>query len=97
MHHTTSLIARRQARRRTQAGRASHSLVRRLGNSITPAPVAALSRLPIPLMASLLWTASRVDAMRKTGVAGYGEPRALIDAMSAAGAGETPALLAVRP
>lgn len=31
MHHTTSLIARRQARRHTQAGRISQSLVRRLG------------------------------------------------------------------
>jgi hypothetical protein len=48
-------------------------------------------------LTSLLWTASRLDAIRKAGAAGYGEPRALIDAMSAAGAGETPALLAVRP
>jgi 2-dehydropantoate 2-reductase len=72
-------------------------LVRRLGNSITPAPVAMVSRLPTSLLASLLWTASRLDVIRKAGAAGYGEPRALIDAMSAAGAGETPALLAVRP
>ena len=72
-------------------------LVRRLGNTLTPAPVAAVSRLPIPLAASLLWTASRLSALRKAGAAGYGEPRALIDAMSAAAPGETPALLAVRP
>lgn len=72
-------------------------LVRRLGNSITPAPAEVVSRMPTPLVASLLWTASRLDAIRESGAAGYGEPRALIDAMSAAGAGETPALLAVRP
>ena len=72
-------------------------LVRRLGNTITPAPVAMVSRLPIPITASLLWTTSRLGALRKAGAAGYGEPRTLIDAMSAAAPGETPALLAVRP
>jgi hypothetical protein len=61
------------------------------------APVAAVSRLPTPVVASLLWTGSRLGAIRKAGAAGYGEPRTLIDAMSAAAPGETPALLAVRP
>lgn len=72
-------------------------LVRRLGNTITPAPVATVSRLPIPVVASMLWTASRLDALRKAGAGGYGEPRTLIDAMAATAPGETPALLAVRP
>jgi 2-dehydropantoate 2-reductase len=72
-------------------------LVRRLGNTITPAPMELLGRLPLPVMASLLWTFVRVEAIRKTGAAGPGEPRALIDAMSAAAPGETPALLAIRP
>lgn len=72
-------------------------LVRRLGNTITPAPVAAVSRLPVPAIASLLWATSRLEAIRKTGAAGYGEPRALIDAMLAAAPGEMPALRAIRP
>ncbi|MDI1475048.1 2-dehydropantoate 2-reductase N-terminal domain-containing protein [Polyangium sp. y55x31] len=72
-------------------------LVRRLGNTLTPAPVATVSRLPIPVLASLLWTASRLSPIRKAGAAGYSEPRTLIDAMAAAAPGEIPALLAVRP
>lgn len=72
-------------------------LVRRLGNTITPAPMVVVSRLPTPMLATLLWTLSRVPAMRKAGAAGPGEPRTLIDAMSAAAPGETPALLAIRP
>ncbi|WP_437737686.1 ketopantoate reductase family protein [Sorangium sp. So ce1335] len=72
-------------------------LVRQLGNTITPEPVAALSRLPTPVLATLLWTSTRIEAMRKLGAAGPGEPRALIDAMAAAAPGQTPALLAIRP
>ncbi|XXT19712.1 2-dehydropantoate 2-reductase N-terminal domain-containing protein [Sorangium sp. So ce429] len=72
-------------------------LVRQLGNTITPEPVAKLSRLPTPALAAFLWTLSRIDAVRKTGAAGPGEPRALIDAMAAAAPGQTPALLAIRP
>ncbi|WP_438020529.1 2-dehydropantoate 2-reductase N-terminal domain-containing protein [Sorangium sp. So ce315] len=72
-------------------------LVRQLGNTITPEPVAVLSRLPARVLATLLWTSSRLEAMRKTGAAGPGEPRSLIDAMAAAAPGQTPALLAIRP
>lgn len=72
-------------------------LVRRLGNTITPTPMVVVSHMPKPMVAALLWTLTRVTAMRKTGAAGPGEPRALIDAMTAAAPGETPALLAIRP
>ncbi|WP_437306692.1 ketopantoate reductase family protein [Sorangium sp. So ce388] len=72
-------------------------VVRQLGNAITPEPVAKLSRLPTPALAAFLWTLSRIDAVRKTGAAGPGEPRALIDAIAAAAPGQTPALLAIRP
>ncbi|WP_437640709.1 ketopantoate reductase family protein [Sorangium sp. So ce854] len=72
-------------------------LVRQLGNTITPEPVAVLSRLPTRVLATLLWTSSRLEAMRKAGAAGPGEPRSLIDAMAAAAPGQTPALLAIRP
>jgi 2-dehydropantoate 2-reductase len=39
----------------------------------------------------------RIPSIRALGAAGYAEPRALIDAMSAAAPGQIPALLAVRP
>ncbi|KYF79229.1 2-dehydropantoate 2-reductase [Sorangium cellulosum] len=72
-------------------------LVRQLGNTITPEPIARLSRLPTPVVATFLWTLSKVEALRKLGAAGPGEPRTLIDAMAAAAPGQTPALLAIRP
>jgi 2-dehydropantoate 2-reductase len=72
-------------------------VVRELGNTITPKPMVMLSRLPTPMVATLLWTFSRIEAIRKTGAAGPGEPRMLIDAMAAAAPGRTPTLLAVRP
>lgn len=72
-------------------------LVRKLGNKITPEPIVVLSRLPMPMVAALLWTVSRQSAIRKVGAAGPGEPRTLIDAMAAAAPGQTPALLAIRP
>ena len=72
-------------------------LVRRLGNTITPVPVVMLSRMPTRMAAALLWTLSRVATIRRLGAAGPGEPCTLIDAMSAAAPGQTPALLAVRP
>jgi 2-dehydropantoate 2-reductase len=72
-------------------------LVRRLGNTITPASMVPLSRLPTPVCAALLWGLSRSAAIRKAGAAGPGEPRTLIDMMAAAAPGRTPALLAVRP
>ncbi|WP_437570487.1 ketopantoate reductase family protein [Sorangium sp. So ce542] len=72
-------------------------VVRELGNTLTPAPIAALSRLPTPAAAALVWTLSRVEAIRKTGATGPAEPRALIDAIAAAAPGRTPALLAIRP
>jgi 2-dehydropantoate 2-reductase len=72
-------------------------LVRKLGNTVTPGRVRVLSRLPTPLMALVLWALSRFPEIRKAGAAGPGEPRTLIDAMSAAAPGETPALLAIRP
>ncbi|PCC74952.1 2-dehydropantoate 2-reductase [Nannocystis exedens] len=73
-------------------------LVRRLGNVITPALMVLFSRMPIRLLASLLWSISRSPAIRKSGAAGFGEPRTLIDAMLAAAAPhELPALRAIRP
>lgn len=72
-------------------------LVRHLGNALTPAPIAALRHVPTPVTAGLLWWASRLATIRKAGAAGPREPRSLIDAMSAAAPGRTPALLSVRP
>jgi len=68
-----------------------------LGNTLTPPAMARMSRLPVPALAALLWTATRVPSIRVSGAAGYAEPRALIDAMSAAAPGQIPRLLGVRP
>jgi 2-dehydropantoate 2-reductase len=72
-------------------------VVRELGHAITPAPIALLSRMPVVVMALFLWTASRAHAVRQIGVAGAGEARSLLDAMTAAARSDTPALRAVRP
>ncbi|MFT3707491.1 MAG: 2-dehydropantoate 2-reductase N-terminal domain-containing protein [Archangium sp.] len=73
-------------------------LVKKLGNAITPAPMVVLSCLPRVSTAALLWSATRVSSLRKSGAAGMKEPRALIDSMHAvAPGGALPKLLAVRP
>ena len=73
------------------------ALVRRLGNVITPAAMVTYGRLPILATAALLWAMSRVASIRRTGAAGPGEARTLIDMMTAADPEHTRALLAVRP
>lgn len=73
------------------------ALVRQLGHAITPRPMEVLARSPLRVMAALLWASTRSPGFRKTGAAGVGEARALIDAMIAAAPGPTPALLAIRP
>lgn len=72
------------------------ALVLRLGSAITPAPLALIRRAPAPLLASLLWISSRLAAVRKMGVLGPSEPRALIDAMAALSPGQTPLLRAAQ-
>ena len=84
----------------TQLGRALDegvALVRRLGNRITPAFAVVLSRLPRFVVAAIMWTATRVPALRRLGALGAREPLALIDAMDAMAPGQIPTLLAVRP
>jgi 2-dehydropantoate 2-reductase len=73
------------------------ALVRRLGNRITPAFAVVLSRLPTFLVAAIMWTATRVPALRRLGALGAREPLALIDAMDAMAPGQLPTLRAVRP
>jgi 2-dehydropantoate 2-reductase len=73
------------------------TLVRRLGNTLTPLPMAVMSWLPSAGVAALLWGATRVPALRNSGVAGGTEPRALIDSMQATAPGQVPTLLEVRP
>jgi len=72
--------------------------VRSLGNVITPASVAMLARLPVPVLAALLWALTRVPVFTSTIAAvPADEPGVLIDQMTAAAPGQTPELLAVRP
>jgi len=73
-------------------------LVHHLGNSVTPAPIAIIGRSPVPAVATLLWILTRLDVFTRTiAVGAAGEARTLIDEMTSASPGRTPALLAVRP
>lgn len=72
-------------------------LVRSVGSTITPSGIGVLGGLPIPVVTFLLWAMSKSSTFKTMGAAGPTEPRALIDAMSAAAPGKTPALLAIRP
>lgn len=96
-HQRQAGVSWREARELARAMAEGFRLVKELGNTITPPPMGTLSRLPEDAVAALLWAMSRVPAMRKAGAAGPSEPRTLIDAMSAAAPGLTPALLAIRP
>jgi 2-dehydropantoate 2-reductase len=91
-------ISRAEAVRLARAMKEGLQLVRHLGNSVTPAPVAVLSRSPVPVLATVLWSLTRLDVFTRTmAVAPADEPRMLIDEMTSAWPGRTPALLAVRP
>jgi 2-dehydropantoate 2-reductase len=91
-------ISRAEALKLARAMKEGFQLVRHLGNSVTPAPMAIISRSPVPVLAALLWSLTRLDAFtRMIAVAPVDEPRLLIDEMSSAWPGRTPALLAVRP
>jgi 2-dehydropantoate 2-reductase len=91
-------ISRAEAIRLARAMQEGFQLVRHLGNSVTPAPLAIISRSPVPVLATLLWTLTRLDVFTRTiAVAPADESRTLIDEMTSAWPGHTPALLAVRP
>ncbi|MFO0666785.1 MAG: 2-dehydropantoate 2-reductase N-terminal domain-containing protein [Polyangiaceae bacterium] len=59
------------------------ALVRTLGNRITPAPMSVLERLPVAMVALLVWSTTRSRLLRKNGARGMDEPTALIAAMEA--------------
>ncbi len=86
-----------EARACARAGAEGYRLVRELGNAITPRPVAVLSRAPAPLLTVVLWALSRSGMMRDLASHGNGELLALLDMMTAAALGKTPALEAIRP
>jgi 2-dehydropantoate 2-reductase len=91
-------ISRAEAVRLARAMKEGFALVRHLGNSITPTPIAIVSHSPAPALAALLWTLTRLDAFTRTiAMAPADEPRTLIDEMTSTCPGRTPALLAVRP
>ena len=91
-------ISREMAMRLARAMAEGLRLVRHLGNSVTPAPLAVISHSPVPVVAALLWTLTRLGTFTRTiALAPAGEARTLIDEMTAAAPGRTPALLMVRP
>lgn len=86
-----------EARRLTAAMLEALALVRSLGHTLKPAAVAFLATLPLPILTSLVWLFSRTSGVKNLGEFGPGEVRGLIDAMAAAGPGQTARLLAIRP
>ena len=72
------------------------SLVRKLGNTITPTPMKVLECLPTASVAALLWASTRSSLLRKNGAVGMKEPRALIDSMDASAPGQIPTLRSLR-
>lgn len=87
-------------REATDAARAMHegfSLVRTLGNRVTPAAINALDCLPTPMLAAMLWSTTRTPLVKTIGSIGAAEPRALIDAMVALKPELTTQLRAFRP
>lgn len=79
------------------AMREGFEVVRRLGNAVTPRAMAAMSRMPTFMLATLLWALSRLKVIRDLGGIGPSEPRTLIDAMSAAAPEHSARLRAIRP
>ncbi len=73
-----------EAKNYALAMREGFGLVRRLGNTITPSRMRLLSRMPTIMLASGLWSLSRLKMMRDIGASGPSEPRTLIDQISAA-------------
>ena len=59
--------------------------------------VVVLSRLPSFVVAAIMWSATRVPALRRLGALGAREPLALIDVMEAMAPGQIPTLRALRP
>ncbi|WP_435592162.1 hypothetical protein [Nocardia sp. bgisy118] len=97
-HRTGHGLGRREATALARALREGLSLVRQLGNTLTPSPIGILGRLPIVVIAALLWTATRLPVfVRTSSVAPTDELAALIDEMDSTAPPGTPALLAVRP
>lgn len=72
-------------------------LVRRVGSRVTPTPIAALSRAPVPALAALFWALTRLKSARALGVVGPSECRTLIDAMIAADPERAAGFRAIRP
>ncbi|PZR09293.1 MAG: 2-dehydropantoate 2-reductase [Archangium gephyra] len=84
----------------TDTARAVHeglSLVRALGNEVTPSVMNAIDCMPTSMLAALLWSTSRSPLVKTAGSIGAAEPRALIDAMVAMKPELTTRLRNIRP
>lgn len=96
VHTRRTGISWAEARTHALAVREGLELVRRLGNTVKPAGMAIIGRLPTSLVMAVLWAVSRLKSTQNL-AQGPSEPRALIDAMSAAAPEHSWALRAIRP
>ncbi|HEX7825173.1 MAG TPA: 2-dehydropantoate 2-reductase N-terminal domain-containing protein [Mycobacterium sp.] len=91
-------ISRSEAVGLARAMKEGFRLVRHLGNSVAPAPIAIISRTPVVAVATLLWILTRFGGFTRMIANGSAdEARTLIDEMTSAAPGRAPALLAFRP
>ena len=74
--------------------RAGYAIIRGLGGKVYPRSKRVIAALPVFVLASLLRLLSGIKSFRELLANGAAEARAHVDAMAAAGAGATPALLA---
>ncbi len=86
-----------EAARHARALREAFDVVRQMGHAVTPMVVALVSRLPVTMVASIMWAFSRLPYAKELGSMGPGEVQSLIDGMTATAPGGTRAVLAIRP
>ena len=86
-----------EAARHARALREAFDVVRQMGHAVTPMVVALVSRLPVTMVASIMWAFSRLPYAKELGSMGPGDVQSLIDGMTATAPGGTRAVLAIRP
>jgi 2-dehydropantoate 2-reductase len=72
--------------------RGAFAVIKGLGYPLYPSGKARLSSMPIPLVASMLWSVSRIPSFRDLLATGIDECRMLVDVVAKAGNEMRPAL-----
>lgn len=90
-------ISMREGWTHARALRAGLWAVDAMGSALRPSVFGLVRRLPLVVIAGLLWALSRTQMFRDLGALGADEPRMLLDMMSEAAPVHAAPLLAIRP